>query len=268
MQTTGEAHKTHTARQNFAIVPCPLIGARPLLKKYTAPAKVRPLPTKLFRRPGSVFCDSKSKRWGNGTRGFDRARRSSGHCRRACFQESSPRSDVARRRSTSPFWNSSSSSSLVTVMDRLARRTGMARPPSSIRRMPLPPRGRSSPPIRRTWMPGRWRDASCDPPGKKEQALQPWSRVLAPELENREALLSDQHRISGENALCYLDKLAEKEPDAPQLLWYRGLAPPSAWGARERPGTCGLSRRRCCRLKAKVSDWCGRHLRKQDRDIG
>lgn len=66
---------------------------------------------------------------------------------------------------------------------------------------------------------------------KKAEALNAWSKVLTLQPDNREAMFSlALALIQSENAgarqkgLEYLDALLQKEPDAPALLWYRGLA--------------------------------------------
>lgn len=66
---------------------------------------------------------------------------------------------------------------------------------------------------------------------KRAEALNAWSRVLALQPENREAmfnlalaLIQSENRGARQKGLEYLDALLKNEPDAPALLWYRGLA--------------------------------------------
>lgn len=66
---------------------------------------------------------------------------------------------------------------------------------------------------------------------RRSEALNAWGKALALQPENREtmfnlglALIQSESADARQKGLAYLDVLLKKEPDAPALLWYKGVA--------------------------------------------
>ncbi len=67
--------------------------------------------------------------------------------------------------------------------------------------------------------------------GRRAEALDAWSKALALDPGHREAmfnlalsLIESEDSGARQKGLAYLDTLLEAEPEAPALLWYRGVA--------------------------------------------